>query len=94
MPAGRVVYVLVLLMIQQRVLYQQRYSSDTAQRLYLGNFFVGIFSLYEGYIVSVHYQVLVRISAQMVGADQSSENREVAVVVRPETGGRWCWPIT
>ena len=29
-----------------------------------------------------------------VGADQSSENREVAVVVRPETGGRWCWPIT
>ena len=29
-----------------------------------------------------------------VGADQSSENREVPVVVRPETGGRWCWPIT
>ena len=29
-----------------------------------------------------------------VGADQSSENREVPVGVRPETGGRWCWPIT
>ena len=27
-------------------------------------------------------------------ADQSSENREVPVGVRPETGGRWCWPIT
>ena len=25
-----------------------------------------------------------------MGADQSSENREVPVVVRPETGGRWC----
>ena len=29
-----------------------------------------------------------------VGADQSSENREVPVVVRPNTGGRWCWSIT
>ena len=28
-----------------------------------------------------------------MGADQISENREVPVGVRTETGGKWCWPI-
>ena len=44
---------------------------------------------------------LLYLSHHMVGTwhqrltlDQSSENREVPVGVRPETGGRWCWPIT